>query len=217
MSKEREAAACPGKSKKKLGILGGTFSPIHKGHVFLARFVKENCGLEKVILMPAGKPPHKLGEPIEAPRHRLAMARLAAEGIPGLEVSDLEMKKPDISYTYDTLTALRERFGDEWQLYFITGTDELLGFEGWYRAEELMKEFSFIVGVRPGYERENIQEKAESLRAKYGADILIVDLLAPDVSASEIRKRLYENKPVEDLLDEKVIRYIRKEGLYQSL
>lgn len=203
------------KANKRIGVLGGTFSPIHNGHIFLAEYVQKHCGLEKVLLIPARIPPHKLAEDIVEADHRLAMTRLAARHNPLLQVSDMEIKRPQISYTYDTLMCLKEQLGPAYDLFFITGTDELLGLDRWYKAKELLAQFGFIVGVRPGYEVEKIQDKIDFLQAEYGAKIEIISLPAPDISASDVRARLEGRKLVEGLLDDAVIAYIQDKGLYR--
>lgn len=201
--------------KKRIGVLGGTFSPIHRGHIFLARYALTHCNLEKVILIPAGRPPHKQGIPIVSGEHRLAMTKLAAQDIPGLEVSDVEIRRPSVSYTYDTLCDLQKSLGKEYEILFITGTDELLGFEHWYKSRALFERFGFIVGIRPGFERQRIQDKIDFLTGDFKARIELLDLPAPDISASQIRKYLQEDLPIQELLDEKVIRYIEEKGLYR--
>lgn len=203
------------KKNKRIGVLGGTFSPIHKGHIFLAEYVREHCGLEKVLLIPAGIPPHKQGMNILSGVHRLEMTRIAAEGKVGLEVSSMEIDSPEISYTYDTLCRLSEIYGEDWEILFITGTDELLGLHKWYQAKALLARFGFIVGVRPGYELDKLQQQVDALRREFGARIEIISLPAPDISASQVRKRLSEDLDAEGLLDERVVKYIEEKGLYR--
>lgn len=203
------------KKNKRLGVLGGTFSPIHKGHIFLAEYVRKHCGLEKVLLIPAGIPPHKLGMNILSGEHRLKMTQIAAEGKPGLEVSSIEIDSPEISYTFDTLTRLQEIYGADWEIFFITGTDELLGLHTWYRAKDLLARFGFIVGVRPGYEMDKVQKHMVELQEEFGAKIEIISLPAPNISASQVRELLGKGLGTSELLDEKVLSYIEEKGLYR--
>lgn len=202
-------------SRLKIGILGGSFSPVHNGHIFLARFVRESCGLDKVIMIPTGIHPFKADMEMPGASHRLKMLELATEGEEGLEVSDIETKSPEISYTYVTLCKLREIYGKDSALYFIVGTDEILDLERWYEAEKLMKEFAFIVGIRPGYGMETVEKKIEDLKKRFGADINVINLPAPDVSSTEIREAISEKKDLCGLVPERVNEYIKANRLYQ--
>lgn len=202
-------------SKLKIGILGGSFSPVHNGHIFLAGYVRKNCGLDKVIMIPTGIHPFAEKKNLPEAAHRLSMLRLAVEGIEGLEVSDIEVKSPEVSYTYVTLCRLREIYGKDCSLYFIVGTDELLELERWYEAGRLLKEFSFIVGIRPGYSMEIVGEKIKELKKRFRADINIINLPAPDVSSTEVRDAIRKNGDLTGLVPKRVNEYIKANGLYK--
>ncbi|MDO4481290.1 MAG: nicotinate (nicotinamide) nucleotide adenylyltransferase [Bacillota bacterium] len=199
----------------KIGILGGSFSPVHNGHIFLAGYIRENCRLDKVIMIPNGIHPFAEKQNMPDAVHRLRMLELAVEGIEGIEVSDIEVRSPGVSYTYITLCRLRETFGKDCTLYFIIGTDELLELERWYEAGRLLKEFSFIVGIRPGYSMETVGEKINELKNRFGADIRIINLPAPDVSSTEIREAVGKNGDLTGLIPERVNEYIKANGLYK--
>ncbi len=196
--------------------MGGSFSPVHNGHIFLAKYVKENCGLDKVLMIPTGIHPFecKRSRNIPDAQHRLNMLNLAVKEEDGIEISDIELKSSDVSYTYVTLCKLREIYGGECRLYFVIGTDELLDLEKWYEYEKLIKEFSFIVGIRPHYENSKVFDKARLLNANFGADIRIIDLPAPDVSSTEVREAIAEKTDLAGLVPETVNEYIKLNNLY---
>jgi len=203
-------------SSKKIGVLGGSFSPVHNGHIFLAKYVKENCGLDKVLMIPTGVHPFecKRNKNIPDAEHRLNMLKLAVEGENGIEISDIELKSAEVSYTYVTLCKLREIYGEKCRIYFVIGTDELLDLEKWYEYEKLIKEFSFIVGIRPHYENSKVIDKARYLNERFGAHIEIIDLPAPDVSSTEVREAIAEKTDLAGLVPETVNEYIKLNNLY---
>jgi len=134
----------------RIGILGGTFNPVHQGHLQLAREVKIKCGLDEILLIPSGIPPHKTEEELATAEDRLEMVRLAIEGIPGLSVSDIEIRRPEQSYTIDTVRELLKTAPGV-DFYFIIGLDAFLEIETWKEAGSLLKIVSFIVVSRPEY------------------------------------------------------------------
>lgn len=199
----------------KIGILGGSFSPVHNGHIFLARYVKDECGLDEVIMIPTGIHPFKGACGMPEATHRLKMLELATEKEEGLSVSDIEVKSNEVSYTYVTLCKLREKYGKDCRIYFIVGTDELLELDRWYKAESLMKEFSFIVGIRPGYGKDIIESKIPDLNKRFGADINVINLPAPDVSSTQVREAIAQNKDLSAMLPKQVNEYIKTNKLYR--
>lgn len=199
---------------KRIGVLGGTFDPIHNGHIGLAEDAKEQVGLEKVILIPARLQPFKLDKYVTDGVHRLEMAKLAAAGVSGLEVSDYELRRESISYTYKTLRAMAKQAGSQARIYFITGTDAFLKVSTWKHAEEMLKDYSFIVGSRPGYRDSELDACIEDLKKVYNTDIVKIENRKRDISATEIRERLEDGSPLTGLVPQAVERYIEKHGLY---
>lgn len=201
---------------KRIGILGGTFDPIHNGHIDLAEDAREQAGLEKVILIPARLQPFKLDKRVTAGKHRLEMARLAVSSKKGLEVSDYEMRQDRISYTYKTLRAMAEEEHLETSscLYFITGTDAFLKVSTWNHAEEMLRTYSFAVGSRPGYRDAELDQCIEHLKTVYNTDIVKIQNRKRDISATEIRHRLESGKSLSGLVPAAVERYIEEHGLY---
>ena len=201
---------------KRIGILGGTFDPIHNGHIGLAEDSMEQAGLAKVILIPARLQPFKLDKQITEGNYRLEMAKLAAAPIKGLEVSDYELRHDSISYTYKTLRAmvLEEGLEKKSCLYFITGTDAFLKVPTWKHEEEMLRNYSFAVGSRPGYRDAELDQCIERLKTVYNTDIVKIENRKRDISATEIRHRLEGGKSLSGLVPEAVERYIEEHGLY---
>ena len=201
---------------KKIGILGGTFDPVHLGHINLAIDAKAQAGLDKVIFVPAKLQPFKLDNNVTAGEHRLAMIKEAIDGIDGLEVSPYELEAEGISYTYLTVRAMKKRFGTDARLYFITGTDSFLKIETWKNAEELIRSCSYIIGTRPGYRKQELDICIERIRRDYNTEVINIDNTQFDISSTEIRKRLESGLPCSDLIPEKTERYITANGLYKK-
>lgn len=196
----------------KVGILGGTFDPIHLGHVAVAEVALDCAGLDRVLLVPAGRPPHR--PPAYAPpEHRLEMCRLAAAGRPGLEVSTLEVDRPGPSYTADTLRELRARQPGA-DLRLVLGWDAARDIRAWHEPEAILDLAPLVVVARPGLAFPNRQELREA-----GLDLASVELCGqatPDIEATEIRRRAAANESLAGLVDPSVEAYIRAHQLYSE-
>ncbi|MCI9596406.1 MAG: nicotinate (nicotinamide) nucleotide adenylyltransferase [Firmicutes bacterium] len=199
---------------KRIGILGGTFDPIHNGHIGLAEDAMRQAGLEKVLLIPAKLQPFKLDKQVTEGSHRLEMARLAVLGISGLEVSDHELCQERISYTYMTLEDIQCQEGPDTRLYFITGTDAFLKVSTWKHAENMLRRYSFAVGSRPGYREEELTQCIGELKSVYNTDIVKIQNRKRNISATEIRQRLETGKSLKGFVPKAVERYIKQHGLY---
>jgi len=199
-------------AKKSLGIMGGTFDPIHYGHLVTAEGVRHQFRLEKVIFVPTGKPPHKDRE-ITNPYDRLAMTRLAVASNPHFEVSDIEVKKTEVSYTIDTIKQMRELYPSS-RLYFITGADAILEILTWRNIEKLLSMCCFIAATRPGYNLQNLEQKLKGLPERFMRKIFSIVVPALAISSTDIRERVREGRPIKYLLPETVERYIKEHGLY---
>ena len=204
----------PAVYENRVGVLGGTFDPIHIGHVALGQAAIKEAGLAKLIVMPAYIQPFKQGKRVTDDEHRLAMAKLAFAEVPRAEISTFEVDRMRISYTYDTLTALQKDLPDK-EIFFITGTDSFLDIDSWYKGVDLLENFSFIVSVRPGYREEELDRKIGEYRAEYGTNVIKLAAQMPDISATEIREKYRDGAPVTGLVPENVERYITEHGLYQ--
>lgn len=199
--------------KSALGIIGGTFNPIHNGHLLAAEHARCELGLEKVIFVPAARPPHKEGLDILDGENRLKMVALAIEGNPGFAVSDLELTRPGPSYTVDTLKHYQTRYPGK-SIYFIMGADSLLLFNTWKEANDLAEKGRFVVVTRPGYRFDWEKEPLASLPGSLRLCSVFLEIPGIDVSSSEIRNRVKNGRSIRYMLPEKVESYIREMGLY---
>jgi nicotinate-nucleotide adenylyltransferase len=199
---------------EKIGILGGTFNPVHTGHLLIAQAAREQYGLERVLLMPCYKPPHKNVAGLAPATDRLAMVRLAVRGDPGLGVCNLELERGGISYAVTTMKAFRQRYPGILP-HFIIGMDSLRELHLWRNVRELLELCPFIVVDRPGMDRPVCASELP-LPAPWPLRLLtsLVRGRLFEVSSSEIRRRVAENRTIRYLVPEAVEDYIRRKGLY---
>ncbi len=209
----------------RIGILGGTLDPIHVGHVEAALAAKRALDLVSVIVMPARVPPHRHNGPSASTFHRFAMAALAVNGLPGLCVSDEELSADGPSYTALTLERLARRGIDRSQIFFITGADAFAEIETWHRYPEVLDLANFVVISRPGLTAGAMTERLPGLRSRFHlADIsmplpqepavFLVDAATPNVSSTDIRRRLREGTPVTGMVPPPVEDHIVRHRLY---
>ncbi len=198
---------------RRIGILGGTFDPIHLGHLAIAQESIDRLALDKVILVPAGRPWLKSDQQVSAPSHRLAMTRLAAQNRPGLEVSAIEIDRPGPTYTIDTLAELRKELGSEAELYLILGMDSLRELRRWRHPERLFDLCTVVSVSRPDSHDVSPSEIERSFATARGR---IRTLRGPmlDISATDIRLRVAEGRSISDSVPSSVELYIREHGLY---
>lgn len=198
---------------KKTGIFGGSFDPVHKGHIIIAQIAKEQMNLDEVIFVPAGNPPHKTDKKLASNEDRFNMLKLATEHIDGFFVSDYELRKTEKSYSVNLIKHFKEVLNDS-ELYFIIGADSLYNLPMWYKYEELMEMTNFIVVSRPQVKKENLLDKFSG-REKPMRAFFIDDVFVP-VSATEIREKVKNGENTDDYLDESVLNYIKIKGLYKE-
>ena len=197
----------------RIGVLGGTFDPVHRGHVEIARRAMEEAALERVIFIPAAQPRLKSGEPSASPQQRLEMLRLAVEGVLGFEVSDVELRRSGPTLTVETLGELREGQADGRELFFILGLDALARFDQWVEPGRVVGLARLLAVSRPGYA--GFDWPGFYARNPYAVGrVDCIDSTAIDISASELRQRLASGASVSGLLPKAVERYIRQRGLY---
>lgn len=203
---------------KRIGILGGTFDPVHLGHILLARAAYYELNLDKVLFMPSNNPPHKQNKQISSNEDRLAMLNAAVGTIPYFEVSDFEMQRDGITYTSDTLGLLSNTCPDT-RIYFIVGGDSIINFETWHEPATILRECAIVAAGRDGSTREEIQRQIEYLRNKYSdeefvPEIYYLDTPSFNISSHEIRNFISFGMSFEGFLPENVADYITKHGLY---
>ncbi len=187
----------------KIGIIGGTFNPIHIGHLILAEEAREKLGLNRIIFVPTNLAPHKDNSDIASAKDRLAMLKLAIKGNKYFCVCDIEIRRGGRSYTIETLKEFRDKYPTD-EFCFITGSDLLKYLDEWKDINEIIQTVKFIVATRPGYPLEKIPSY-----------ISTVAIRAVDVSAFEIREAIKENKSFRYLVTDSVYRYINKNKLYR--
>lgn len=196
---------------KKIGIIGGTFNPIHLAHLYIAYEAKCQLNLDKVIFMPAGSPPHKKNEDIlEAPL-RYKMVLEAIKKYEDFEISNYEIEKEGFSYTYETL----ENFKSEDNiLYFITGADCLINIEKWKNPDRIFKTSKLVVFNRPGYDKESLKLQKNEIEKKYNTSINFLDIMDLEISSTMIRDRIKEGKKIDFFIPKEVLDFIRKNNIY---
>lgn len=198
----------------KIGIMGGSFDPIHNGHLVLAEQVRTRFQLDKIIFIPAGNPPHK--EAFVKKEHRFNMTTMAIEDNEYFEVSRLEMDKSETTYTIDTIRELKDEYGDETEIFFITGADAVIELSKWKDFEELLSICKFIGATRPGIDEDYMREQIDYLVSEYRADITITQVPALAISSTDIRRRVKYNLSIKYLLPNKTEKYIYDNELYSD-
>ena len=197
----------------RIGVLGGTFDPIHLGHLIIAEEARDRLDLEEVCFVPARDPWMKAGQPLTSGHDRLSMARLAMEDNPFFRVSTLELERPGPSYTVDTLRELQEDYGPEAQLFFILGSDAFARFDEWEDPEGILGLATLVVVDRPG-----ATASAEAIDQQVGnaGSVERVRGVHLEISAKDIRRRVAAGASIRYLVPEPVERYIYARGLYRG-
>lgn len=201
--------------REKIGLMGGTFDPVHVGHLLTAEAVREKFGLSRILFIPAARPPHKEGHGFASAEARLAMTRLATADNPAFMVSDIELKRTGPSYSLLTVEALMAHFEGKAELYFITGADALNELGTWYHAPRLLSICHFIAATRQG----SALDRARLVR-DFGEELVasrIHELATPELelSSTDIRARVGEGRSIRYRVPAAVADYIYKEGLYK--
>lgn len=226
----------PGAGPDRVGLFGGTFNPVHLGHIEIARDVKKGFPLDKIIVIPSASPPHKKVDGLASAEDRLEMVECCFKDLDGFEVSDIELKRQGLSYTIDTVNELYEAQPTESELYLMIGTDAFFEIHTWRRYRELLARIPLIIMPRPGDGMETVSQKKEKaglyLSQKISDDydwnasshtfesdtlktICFYDVTPLDISSTQIRQLIRTNRPVSaSFLDSVVAAYINQKGLY---
>jgi len=199
---------------KRIGIMGGTFNPVHKGHLALAKTAKEQFVLDQIVFIPSGMPPHKSPDEILDKEQRYNMLKIAIKGIPAYSLSRIELDRKGYSYAVDTFNALKRKYGKNAKLFYIMGLDSINEILSWKKPLELFKLCEFIVGTRPGTKLRTFKRLVKFPPLQKEVDKIHIIELAEDVSASDIRKRIKTKKSPAKLVPEKVLKYIERNKLY---
>ncbi|MFO7273462.1 MAG: nicotinate-nucleotide adenylyltransferase [Bacillota bacterium] len=198
----------------RVAILGGTFDPIHLGHLAAAQGVLYRTGVERVVFLPNREPPHKQGQPVTPAEHRAAMVRLAIADNPAFAFSDLELRRPGPSYTIDTVRALAAEHPD-WELALIVGLDSLLEIRTWREWEALLASTDFFVVTRPGYDLAAAHRLLAELGPRLSARVRLLEIPGVAVASADLRRLAAEGYPLRYLVPDPVARYIAEHGLYR--
>jgi len=217
----------------RLGLLGGTFNPIHNGHLAIARQTREALSLDRILFIPTNDPPHKPLQSLAPAKDRYEMVRLAIRSDPQLVISDLELRRSGTSYSIDTVRQLQQEYGPQTQLFFLIGLDAFLDFPTWHEPATLLTLCSFIVISRPGLSFQALgtlpllptlpqqslldldRGNSSKLSVSMGSHALICLRLPPcDISASEIRSKFKQGLPTANLLPPPVESYILQHHIY---
>ena len=199
---------------RRLGVLGGTFDPVHFGHLDAADAARAALALDEVLFIPLHDPPHRSADPQASACHRFAMVALALAGRAGDRVSDMELQRAGSSYTWDTLHALHEQGWDASELFVILGADAFGDIATWHRFPAVLDAARFAVVARPGMTIEAALARTPELRLRVGTTITLVDAHTRDVSSSTIRQRIAAGSPIDDLVPALVARHIDANHLY---
>ncbi len=200
--------------KMKIGIMGGTFDPIHYGHLAMAEEVRLKFKLDRIIFIPSGNPPHKTEQNIADKRHRYMMTLLATETNEFFEVSRDEIDRQGYTYTIDTIRNLKQQSKGRDNIYFITGADNVNQILKWKEAEQLLKSCKFIMTTRPGFTYDEIVKGVQYLEENYDSKINLIEVPSFAISSTDIRQRVKNNISIKYLLPETVEKYIYKHKLY---
>ena len=192
---------------RKIGILGGTFDPIHIGHLVFAEQVREKLKLGQVIFIPCFSPPHKRGRKLSPARDRFYMIQLALDCNPFFKVSDMELKRKGVSYTVDTLKQLKSLYPDS-KIYFLTGSDVLNEVHTWKDPEKIYKLAKMVIAKRPGFDEFDPGNH-------FAKKSIIVNITSVDISSSQIRERVKKGQSIKYLVPSKIEEYIKRKKLYR--
>ncbi len=200
---------------KRVGIMGGTFNPIHIGHLIVAEAAYEAYGLDEVLFVPSGHSYMKEQSEILDAKKRVHMTGLAIEDNPHFALSTIEIERDGNSYSYETLESLRKQ-NPTTEYYFIVGADTLFDLERWKHPEILLPSCTILVAVRNGVSVTKMREHADYLEEKFGGHIELLPTKHIDISATDIRKRISENRDARYMVPDAVLEYIHKNNLYEK-
>jgi len=196
----------------RLGIMGGTFDPIHNGHLFVAEEARALFGLERILFITNGSPPHKRAYSSTPAGNRYAMTLIATHNNPSFTCSPMELNRPGVSYTVDTLTQLRQEHPDA-ELFYITGIDAVADILSWNRHDEVIRLATFIAATRPGFDLAGLKDR---LPVAYLERILVISSTSLGISSTDIRSRVSRRLPIRYLTPDGVVDYIYKRKLYMD-
>ncbi len=199
--------------RKKTGIMGGTFNPIHTGHLLLAENARDNFGLDEILFIPSGRSYMKREAEILDRRERYEMTLLATQDNPAFSVSDIEVRRSGNTYTCDTLARLKQQ-EPETDFYFIVGADSLFSMETWKEPERIFHDCTVLAAIRDDKDADRLKEQISYLTDKFGARIFQIAFREIDISSTDIRMRLANGQSIRYMVPDQVISYIEQHHLY---
>lgn len=200
----------------KVGILGGTFDPIHNGHLYIASEALEILNLDHIIFMPSGNPPHKISKEKTDAKIRYELVCRAIKNYEKFIIDSYEIDKNGLSYTFETLEYLKEKHREETELYFITGADCLIDIYKWKNIKKIFANATLVVFNRPGYNMNKLFENKKRVEEEFNTKIVFLPLLMLDISSTYIREKVKEGKNVDFFMPEDVSKYIKELNLYKE-
>lgn len=204
---------------RRVGVIGGTFDPVHYGHLVIAEEVYAALDLAEMVFVPAGHPPHKPDSLVAATHHRLAMLELAIANNAHFSISQVDLERPGPSYTVETLRLLRQQWGEQTDIYFLIGWDSLEDLLTWHDPAGVLAQLSYLVAVRrPGYNEESgYRDSLEARLPGIKQRLLVVSAPQLEISSTDLRTRIAEGRPIKYQLPESVEQYIEQYRLYQRI
>lgn len=202
-------------SYKKIGILGGTFNPVHIGHLLMAEYAKKVADLDVVILMPSCKSYMKAGTNVLSGEQRLEMLQLSIEGNPNLITSDMEINRGGNTYTYETLLQMKQICPAS-DIYFIVGADSLFSMERWVKPEEIFANCTILAAGRDGADKDSLLLMKKELEERFGAKIILLDFPQIDISSTAIRENVKNHESIRYMVHDNVWKYILENHLYED-
>jgi len=202
---------------KKIGIFGGTFNPVHSGHLIVAEAVREDLELDRVLFIPSGTPPHKSKNEVADANHRYNMVKCAVGSNPYFEASHMEIDRAGYTYSIDTLTSLKALYPKDTDFYFIIGADVVPELVTWKDYDRVFKMCSFIAVLRPGNDRKAFKNHVDELTGINKANIITAEAPMVDISSTDIRERVKSGRTIKYLVPGCVEKYILDNELYRTL
>ncbi|HHT73470.1 MAG TPA: nicotinate-nucleotide adenylyltransferase [Firmicutes bacterium] len=200
---------------RKFGVMGGTFDPVHYGHLVTAEAARREFGLERVVFLPSGAPPHKDPTGVTDAEHRYMMTVLATLSNPHFDVSRVDIDREGVTYTVDSLRILREIYGESTELYFITGADAILEIVSWKDPEKLLELAHFIGATRPGFSLDRVPQSTQEWLSHHPERVHMIKVPALAISSTDIRERVRTGNSIRYLVPEPVEHYIKRHNLYK--
>lgn len=199
---------------RKIGILGGTFNPVHNGHIKMAEYSKKSVALDEIILIPDYVPPHKESDNLANEKHRLNMCKIACSKFENFGVSDVEIKRKGKSYTYQTLQFLKSVMYKDDEIYFIVGADMFLSLQNWKNPDIIFQIAKIIAIPRDNDNKKELENHFEKVLKPMGASVIILEHSVLDVSSTFVRGNINNENIIKNYIDDKVYEYIRNNNLY---